>query len=160
MLGTASRERLKTWLMWRAQMSIIINCNASMGVQWCVFYLGTDQCVSIPLQICVQCRRRPSAHLILPHFSSLVSKTLATCTSSTLQKAPQARGGLPTSIKYFSLSLFVFSRAAAGLTRLLLSYQQCTLLILNTSCFFPTHFSGSSSSSSSNHTWPFVKLFT
>ena len=41
-------------------------------------------------------------------------------------KGPQARGGLPTSIKYFSLSLFVFSRTAAGLTRPLLSYQLCT----------------------------------
>lgn len=150
MIGTASRERLKSWLMRWTQMSIIINCSASVSVQRCVFYLGRDQCVSIPLQICVQCRGRPSAHLILPHFSSLVSKSLATCTSSTLQKAPQARGGLPTSIKYFSLPLFVFSRAAAGLTRPLLSYQQCTLNILNTPSSFPTLFSGSSSSS--NHT--------
>lgn len=130
-------------------MSVTMNSSASPGVQRCVFYLGRDQCVSIPLQICMQCRRRPSAHLILPHFSSLVSKMLTTCTSSTLQKAPQARGGLPTSIKYFSLSLFVFSRAAAGLTRPLLSYQQCSLYILNAPSSFPTHFSGSSSS---NHT--------
>lgn len=46
-------------------------------------------------------------------------------------KAPQAGGGLPTSIKYFSLSLFVFFRTAAGLTRPLFSYQQCTKFTLN-----------------------------
>lgn len=62
---------------------------------------------------CSPCCRWLLLHLILPHFSSLVSKTLATCTSSPLQKAPQARGGLPTSIKYFSLSLFVFSRTGS-----------------------------------------------
>lgn len=45
-------------------------------------------------------------------------------------KGPQARGGLPTSIKYFSPSL-VFSRTAAGLTRPLLSYQQLTKFTLS-----------------------------
>lgn len=46
-------------------------------------------------------------------------------------KAPQAKGGLPTSIKYFSLSLFVFLRTAAVLTRPLLCYQQCIKFSLN-----------------------------
>lgn len=45
-------------------------------------------------------------------------------------EGPQARG-LPTFVKYFFLSLFVFSRTAAGLTRPLLSYQQCTKFTLN-----------------------------
>lgn len=77
-----------------------------------------------------QCYRGPLLHLILAHFSSLVSRKLTTCTSSTLQKACRQEEGSPCLLN-ISPFLFVLSRTAAGLTRRLLSYPQCIKFTLN-----------------------------
>lgn len=97
----------KSWLMWLAQLCVVINHNACVRTSvWtaCILLSKRSQWV----QGCC----KPPLHLSLPHISSLMSKTLTTCTSSTLQK--------PCS-----------QETAASSTRPLFSYQNCTRFTLN-----------------------------
>lgn len=66
----------------------------------CIFSLVRGLSVSVPVQ---------SAAAHKATITPLPKNPLATCTSSALQKGPQAGRGLPVSIKYVSLSLFVDS---------------------------------------------------
>lgn len=106
-------------------MSTVINHNACVRTGVYIL-LGKRSAQECSCSHGVQCCSRTLLQLIVPHFSSWVSKTLTAHTSSTLQKTQEDSPPL------FSL---VFWRMAAGLTRPLLSYQQLiqfTLNILNT----------------------------
>lgn len=128
------KEKLKSWLMWWARMSTVINHNACVRTrvcEQCIFYLVRGLCLSVFLFTLSAVLQLAA---ITPYFTPLLILSVKNTRHLHLiytSKGPQAGGGLPTSIKYFSLSLFVFSRTAAGLTRPLLSYQQCTKFTLN-----------------------------
>lgn len=137
MIGTASREKLKSWLMWWAQMYIVINHNACRRTRLfgkCIFYLVRGLC-ECECSHWVQCWSRPLFHLIPPHFSSLVSKTLTTCTSSTLQKPRRQEEGSPLLL---NISPIPFLSSWEQRRFNLLSYQQRTKFTLNSLSTLPS----------------------
>lgn len=91
-------------------MSIVINHNACVRTrvfEQCIFDLVRGLC-ECPCSRWVPRSSRPPLHLILPHFSSLVSKTLATCTSSTLQKPRRQEEGSPLLLNISSFPFLSF----------------------------------------------------
>lgn len=74
----------------------------------CIFYLVRES--ACECSHWAQCCGGPLLHLIPPHFSSLVSETLATCTSSTLQKPRRQEEGSPLLLNISPFPFFVFLR--------------------------------------------------
>lgn len=50
MIGTASKGKLQSWLMWWAHVSTVINDNVCVRTrvfEWCIFYLVRSLCASV-----------------------------------------------------------------------------------------------------------------